>query len=170
MKAGKILLLGIGVLSIYGCAHTGPRPQRNEAPPTATTANDPTTRSLSLLQMADMAKASGDRTSAAQLYSEAVNLQPANGVAWFGLGTNYLHQNDVDLAVVALREAVRRDPSMQKAWSNLAVAHLEQFRRAARNALSGSQVTQVNRDALSSLLAAVDRTLGASTGPTAVAR
>src|ERR1700692_4539395 len=97
MKAGKILLIGIGALSIYGCAHTGPRPQRTEVPPTATTANDPTTRALGLLQASDMSKASGYRTSAAQLYSDAVNLQPANGVAWFGLGTNYLHQNDIDL-------------------------------------------------------------------------
>jgi tetratricopeptide (TPR) repeat protein len=115
---------------------------------------------LSLLQAADLAKASGDRASATELYSEAVNVQPANGAAWFSLGTNYLDQNDVDLAVVALREAVRREPSSQKAWSNLALAHLQQFRYAARNALSGKQLSEANRDALSSLLADADRTVG----------
>lgn len=115
---------------------------------------------MSLLQAADLAKASGDRASATELYSEAVNVQPANGAAWFSLGTNYLDQNDVDLAVVALREAVRREPSLQKAWSNLALAHLQQFRYAARNALSGKQLSEANRDALSSLLADADRTVG----------
>jgi len=181
MNAGKCLLLGIGVIAISGCAHGRPRPPRNDASPVAATANvptasggatanDPTSRSLSLLQAAGMAEVSGDRASATQLYSEAVNLQPANGMAWFSLGTHYLNQNDIDLAVVALREAVRRDPTLQKGWSNLAIAHLEQFRFAARNALSGTQLTQANRDALASLLADTDKTLGAGTGSTATGR
>jgi len=132
--------------------------------------NDSDANSLRLLQAADMARASGDGAAATKLYTDAVNRQPANSLAWFGLGTNYLHQHNVDLAIVALQEAVRRDPAMQKAWSNLALAHLEQFRAAARNALSGTQVTAANRDALSSMLADADRVLGPSPNATSLGR
>jgi tetratricopeptide (TPR) repeat protein len=170
VKADKILLLGIGLIALYGCAHNGSRPNRHDVSPAVEPANYPTARAASLLQAAELAKTSGDRASATQLYTEAVNIQPANGAAWFSLGTNYLHQNDVDLAVVALREAVRRDPTLQKAWSNLALAHLQQFRYAARNALSGTQLSEANRDALSSLLADADRTVGAQVSSTATAR
>lgn len=160
MKADRAVLIAMGLVALYGCAHTKPQPPSNNAPPAAAAAADPVARSVNLLQAADMAKVSGDRASATQLYTEAVNLQPANSLAWFSLGTNYLDQHDVDLAVVALREALRRDPTLQKAWSNLSLAYLEEFRLAARNALSGAQVTGANRDALSSLLADVDRVLG----------
>jgi Tfp pilus assembly protein PilF len=161
MKALEILLLGVAALAIDGCAHTAPRPPVNAAASPAPSLNDSDAQSLRLLQSADLAKAAGDRASATKLYTDALNLQPANGAAWFSLGTNYLHQNDIDLAEVALQEAVRRDPTMQKAWSNLALAHLQEFRMAARNALAGTQVTAANRDALSSMLADADRTLGA---------
>lgn len=170
MKAETFLLLGMSALSLYGCAHTAPKVQHKDAPHATAASDDPIARSLSLMQAADVAKAAGDRASATQLYSEAVNLQPANSQAWFGLGTSYLHQNDIDLAVIALQEAVRRDPAMQKAWSNLALAHLQGFRIAARNALSGTQVTQANRDALSSLLADADRSLGASANSSSTGR
>jgi len=161
MNAGQVLLLGVAASCLWGCAHNAPRPPRNAtAATTATPGNDSAAQAARLLQAAEAAKAAGDRTSATKLFTEAVNLEPADGLAWFGLGTNYLRQDNFDLAVAALREAVSREPTMQKAWSNLALAHLEQFRVAARNALDGAQVTAANRDALASMLADADRTLG----------
>jgi predicted Zn-dependent protease len=160
VKADKFLSVVAGLIALSGCAHDASRPKRQDAAVAVIPAIDPDERALSLFQAAELAKASGDRPAATELYAEAVNAQPANAVAWCSLGTNYLDQNDVDLAVVALREAVRRDPSMQKAWSNLALAHVEQFRFAARNALSGKQLSEANRDALTSLLADADRTVG----------
>ena len=166
MNTKAFLFAGMSLLSLGGCAHTAVESRHDATARASARTDDPAARSLGLLQAAAVAKAAGDRPTATQLYTEAVNLQPANGQAWFGLGTNYLHQNDVELAVAALQEAVRIDPSLQKAWSNLALAHLQLFRIAARNALSGGQLTQANRDALSSLLADVNRTLGASATPT----
>jgi tetratricopeptide (TPR) repeat protein len=161
VKTHNCLSLVIGLIVLSGCAHDVSRSHRENAPAAVIPPADSSARVLSLLQAAELAKASGDRAAATQFYTEAVNAEPANGESWFSLGTNYLHQNDVDLAVVALREAVRRDPSLQKAWSNLALAHLQQFRNAARYALSGTQLPDANRDALASLLADADRTVGA---------
>ncbi len=170
MKAEKFSCLVLSLIALSGCAHDASRPNRPDAAPAVFPTVDSSARALSLLQAADLAKASGDRASATELYTEAVNVQPANGAAWFSLGTNYLGQNDVDLAVVALRESVRRDPSLQKAWSNLALAHLQQFRYAARNALSGKQLSDANREALSSLLADADRAVGPEAEVTAPAQ
>ncbi len=161
MKADKFVGVVAGLIALSGCVHDVSRSNHQDAAAAVIPAIDPDVRALRLLQAAELAKASGDRPAATELYTEAVNAQPANAAAWCSLGTNYLDQNDVDLAVVALREAVRRDPSLQKAWSNLALAHVEQFRFAARNALLGKQSSGANRDALTSLLADADRMVGA---------
>jgi cytochrome c-type biogenesis protein CcmH/NrfG len=163
VKADKFssVVVIVGLIALSGCAHDASRSNRQDTAAAVIPPVDQDARASSLLQAAELAKASGDRPAATQLYTEAVNAQPANAAAWCSLGTNYLDQNEVDLAVAALQEAVRRDPSLQKAWSNLALAHVEQFRIAARNALSGKQLSEANRDALTSLLADADRTVGA---------
>ncbi|WP_211471239.1 tetratricopeptide repeat protein [Collimonas humicola] len=112
-----------------------------------------------LMIRADNALGGGQINAAEQIYAKVVAAYPNDASVWFRIGTAYLRVNQADLAVFALREALRIDPTMEKAWPNLAIAHLTQFRFAADKALSGKQLSENNRVTLKSLQADVDHAI-----------
>ncbi|MFJ2986293.1 tetratricopeptide repeat protein [Collimonas sp. NPDC087041] len=117
----------------------------------------------SLLAQAEQVAANGNLIAAGDIYSKVVKAYPNNSAVWFRLGTTYLRNDQPDLAVIAYREALRYDPSMSKAWSNLAIAHLSQFRKAATRAVASDQISEGNRTTLKSLLADVDHAVEPAT-------
>jgi Flp pilus assembly protein TadD len=109
-----------------------------------------------LLMRGEQSLAYGEVKSAENIYSKVVSAYPDNPQVWFRIGTSYLRAQQPDLAVVALREASRLDPKMNKAWSNLAIAYLEQFRGVAVRVIANDQTNDTDRITLKSLLADVD--------------
>lgn len=107
--------------------------------------------------------AAGNLVAAGQGYIKIVGTYPQNAVAWFKLGTVYLRTGQVEPAQRAFEQALRADPRMTKANANLALAHLYQFRNAARRAIVSSDVAEENRRALESLLRDIDHALAPAT-------
>ncbi|AMP00711.1 tetratricopeptide repeat family protein [Collimonas arenae] len=119
-----------------------------------------------LMFRADSAINGGQISAAEQLYSKVVAAYPNDASVWFRIGTAYLRADQAELAVVALREALRIDPTMEKAWPNLAIAHLSQFRFAANKALASKQLSESNRVTLKSLQADVAHAIAPAPEPT----
>jgi Flp pilus assembly protein TadD len=91
----------------------------------------------------------------------AIRLDPANGLAYFRLGTIYVRRGDYKRAETLLRTAVRLDPELKEAQfqyattlqklgqSELARVHFEQFRalngkRAAEDGLMMEELRRVS--------------------------
>ncbi|MGV7209606.1 tetratricopeptide repeat protein [Oxalobacteraceae bacterium A2-2] len=117
--------------------------------------------------LAEQAIAAGDLTSAGRLYVRLVTAYPDSAPGWYRLGTVYLRTNQPAYAQRAFEQALALDPSLQKAYANLALAHLAQFGDAARRAVASGQVSADNRRALTSLLQDVEQTMPS---PAALAR
>jgi Tfp pilus assembly protein PilF len=117
--------------------------------------------------LAEQAIAAGDLTSAGRLYVRLVTAYPDSAPGWYRLGTVYLRTSQPAYAQRAFEQALALDPSLQKAYANLALAHLAQFGDAARRAVASGQVSADNRRALASLLQDVEQTMPS---PAALAR
>ncbi|WP_211440853.1 tetratricopeptide repeat protein [Collimonas humicola] len=117
----------------------------------------------SMMGQAERVAADGNLIGAGEIYSKIIKSYPNNSIVWFRLGTTYLRNDQPDLAVIAYREALRYDPSMSKAWSNLAIAHLAQFRKAANKAVASDQTSESNRATLKELLVDVDHAVEPAT-------
>lgn len=116
-------------------------------------------RAQELATQAERALAANDVRKASERYIDLVAGQPDNAQAWFRLGTIYLRTNQLSAAQRAFEECLRADPSMTRANANLAMAHLAQFRMAAKRAVVSPGVTEANRAALLSLLEDVNHFL-----------
>lgn len=132
---------------------------------TAPTASVAPNESMSRIEMdqlvanAEQAITMNNLVSAIAMYKRVLTAHPDNASAWFRLGTVYIRSNQTILAQQAFEQALRADPNMTKAFANLALVHITQFRAAATAAINSDQVSEANRAALKSLLRDVDHTM-----------
>lgn len=137
-------------LLMAGCATTVP----------VATADTPIPATMEELgTLAEKAIAAGDMTSAGRLYVRLVTAYPDSAPGWYRLGTVYLRTNQPGYAQQSFERALVLDPRLQKAYANLALAHLGQFREAAQRAVASGQISADNRRALTALLQDVEMTM-----------
>jgi tetratricopeptide (TPR) repeat protein len=108
---------------------------------------------------AEHALAANDTVAAGKRYLRMVTAYPNHAPTLFRLGTVYLRTGQLEAAQRAFQECLRADPRMTKAHANLALAHLHQFRGAAKYAMASEQVSDANKEALRALLHDVDDVL-----------
>ncbi len=108
---------------------------------------------------AEQALAANQLSEAGNLYVRIVTAYPDRAPAWFRLGTIYLRTKQQGAAQMAFEQSLRADPDMSKAYANLALTHLHQFRDAAMRALASPHVAEANKKALRTLLEDVNHTL-----------
>lgn len=141
-------------LQLAGCATTTP----------AASADTPIPAAMEELgALAEQAIAIGDMRSAGRLYVRLVTAYPDSAPGWYRLGTVYLRTNQPGYAQQAFERALTLDPRLQKAYANLALAHLGQFREAAQRAVASGQISADNRRALTALLQDVELTMPSAT-------
>ena len=114
---------------------------------------------------AERALAANDLAAAGRGYVRIVTGYPNNAPAWYRLGTIYLRTNQHRAAQNAFEQSLRADPNLTKAYANLAIAHLGQFRVAAKRAVASDQVADANRRALMALLEDVNHALPPTLAP-----
>jgi Flp pilus assembly protein TadD len=151
-----ILVAVVAILLCNGCATTGLNADAESGKMSEAALQ-------SKMAQAEQLAAAGNLIGAGEVYSSIIKSYPNNSIVWFRLGTTYLRNDQPDLAVIAYREALRYDPAMSKAWSNLAIAHLAQFRKAATKAVASDQTSESNRVTLKELLADVDHAVEPAT-------
>lgn len=153
LAAGALLLCG----QLAGCASVAPLSAMSAAPAGSAAMSPAQMAQLGI--KAEQALAANQLVEAGSSYVRIVRAYPDNATAWFRLGTIYLRTDQLDAAQMAFEQSLRADPNLSKAYANLALAHLQQFRRAATRALSSPQVAQANKAALRTLLVDVEHAL-----------
>lgn len=113
---------------------------------------------------AERALAANDLPAAGRGFARIVMAYPDHAAAWYRLGTIYLRTSQHHAAQQAFEHSLRAAPHVTKAYANLAIAHLGQFRSAAARALQSEQVSENNRLALSGLLQDVNQALPPAPG------
>lgn len=156
------------LLALGGCVAVPPTQASADAssPAAMSTPIQSMTRedAAQLAQDAERALAAGRLADGGAAYVRIVTVFPDDAHAWFRLGTVYLRTGQYGAAQMACERALRLDPEMAKAQANLALAHLYQFRAAARPAMTSPQVPEDNRRALAALLRDVDHALAPEAG------
>lgn len=150
-RAMGALLIACGLLG--GCA-TVPVP---DPIPAADQLSQPEIDALSV--QAEQAAVRKEYAQAIALYERVVRASPHNAQARFRLGTLRLKANQYQLAQRDFEYALQSDPNMNKAYANLALTHLHQFRVAAAQAIASDQVSDANRATLRSLMRDVNEAL-----------
>lgn len=79
---------------------------------------------FNLVAKADTAYNEGRWLEAEQAYLQLTSQVPDDYYAWFRLANVQLRQGRIDNAVVAYKQAAKRNPNQPKAFYNLATAHL----------------------------------------------
>lgn len=119
---------------------------------------------------AERSLAANDLAAAGRSYVRIVTGYPNHAQAWYRLGTIYLRTSQHHAAQNAFEQSLRADPNLSKAYANLAIAHLGQFRSAAQRAVASGQVADGNRRALMALLEDVNHALPPTVAPGASPR
>lgn len=140
------------VLAVYGCASTGADASRNAASAAGLEVG-------TLQAVAAQSAQAGDFGQAIAIYQRMTAAEPGRAEVWFLLGGALLRNQQPEPAQRAFEQALRLDPKLSKAYANLALTHLAQFREAASRAIGSDQVSDANRVALRLLLRDVDQAL-----------
>lgn len=127
--------------------------------PAATSAEAQPMTHVEMAEQAERSIAGGDFAAAIVLYERVVRDNPDNAMAWSRLGVAYLRSNQPRQGQWALEHAISIDPEMKKAYANLAMAYLLQFRTAAVQAIPSEEISDANRNALRLLLRDVNDAL-----------
>lgn len=93
-------------------------------------------RNIALEKQADAYYRSEDYLRSAALYQQLISILPARADYWYRLGNCNARLNQPEQAIDAYRETLVRDPSMSKAWYNLAMM---QAKAVAQTIVSMSQ-------------------------------
>lgn len=153
MKRRMIAALVVGGL-LAGCQAVVPK---REAAPAAEQMTQAQMEALGV--QAEQAIAGADYPQAIALYQRLLRAYPNSAPAWFRLGTVHLRVGEQRQAQYDFEKALQADPNLSKAYANLAMALLKEFRVAAARAIASEQVSEDNRATLRSLMRDVDHAL-----------
>ncbi len=120
-------------------------------------------------QEADQYMQEKNYTQASHLYRQIAMSQtePKDQAAtWFKLGIIEMKRSDYPAARIAFESCLKSDANYDKAWANLALLNLLEFRRIAPKAIRSTSISVENRDAFTLLLQDVERALGPASGKT----
>lgn len=108
-------------------------------------------------------------TQASHLYRQIALNQSEPGeqaATWFKLGIIEMKQADYSAARSAFEACLKSDTNYDKAWANLALINLMEFRKIAPKAIRSASISMENREAFTLLLQDVERALGPASGKT----